>query len=310
MNLTPDRQGYLGDIMTKSIPQLLELLDRQKLLLSKRKFIESLPDKGEKTKKFAEYIQELINLKQKNSMPEQKKDVPVFSRVVQTSLVENLKVEGHPESSSLNSLSYNFVKNTGRKNDDESLKNSKQLDEENPSILKNEHNWDKSISEAIDLADSLEKMSIDNYGDGKCKETVSHFNSYERIMSRLHEERPIKPKFLPNRSLKHTDIPKSQDHKIERSKPQREEESAVRPPPHKFQETKLISIEESVELIELQRAKNEKIAAEWAARKLSEQLVPKMSTYLPTHIDIEYRHTGIRDEEKDSDDEESQDEND
>lgn len=51
-----DRQGYTGDLQSKSREELCEMLHRQEKLLSNKRFIQSLPDKGKKISDFAERI--------------------------------------------------------------------------------------------------------------------------------------------------------------------------------------------------------------------------------------------------------------
>ncbi|KAH9492748.1 hypothetical protein Btru_026238 [Bulinus truncatus] len=303
MNLTPDRQGYLGDIMTKSVSQLHELLDRQKKLLANSKFVERLPDKGEKNKKFVEYVQELIEDRVQATFVEKSENLTLNSDIAQIALYENQKGE-----SSQNTLltNANSSKNTGPilENNSASIGHSKdfsECDDVVDNIIK-----DECLAENYDIVLNLEQMTLGSNLDGELKTPNTHLNSYERIVKKT-ETQPKKTKFLPNRSLKHSEIPKLCEQKKENSSQQ--EESAVKPPHYKFQEAKIISIEESVELIKTQRTKNELLAAEWAAKRLAEQLAPKMSAYLPSHIDMEYRDTAVtREDEKDSDDEDSQEE--
>ncbi|KAJ8247880.1 hypothetical protein GJAV_G00251610 [Gymnothorax javanicus] len=51
-----DRQGYTGDLQSKSREELCEMLHRQEKLLSNKRFIQSLPDKGKKISDFAQRI--------------------------------------------------------------------------------------------------------------------------------------------------------------------------------------------------------------------------------------------------------------
>lgn len=51
-----ERQGQVGDLKTKSKEELVELLSRQDKLLSNKRFIQTLPDKGKKISDFAERI--------------------------------------------------------------------------------------------------------------------------------------------------------------------------------------------------------------------------------------------------------------
>ncbi|KAG9352192.1 hypothetical protein JZ751_020605 [Albula glossodonta] len=51
-----ERQGHIGDLQSKSKVELCEILSRQEKLLSNKKFIQSLPDKGRKISDFVERV--------------------------------------------------------------------------------------------------------------------------------------------------------------------------------------------------------------------------------------------------------------
>ncbi|XP_039627311.1 myocardial zonula adherens protein-like [Polypterus senegalus] len=54
--LWTERQGHLGELTKKSKEELLDILNRQEKLLTNKRFIQSLPDKGKKISDFAEKI--------------------------------------------------------------------------------------------------------------------------------------------------------------------------------------------------------------------------------------------------------------
>lgn len=64
-------QGYVGNLQQKTLPELQELLDRQEKILVKPKFLESLPDKGEKVKIFAQTLHQLISERQDSGISSQ-----------------------------------------------------------------------------------------------------------------------------------------------------------------------------------------------------------------------------------------------
>ncbi|XP_037605684.1 protein GRINL1A [Sebastes umbrosus] len=51
-----ERQGQVGDLRQRSREELQELLQRQEKILSNKRFLQSLPDKGKKIKEFAEKV--------------------------------------------------------------------------------------------------------------------------------------------------------------------------------------------------------------------------------------------------------------
>ncbi|XP_062327252.1 protein GRINL1A [Osmerus eperlanus] len=63
-----ERQGQVGDLRNKSKEELCELLSRQEKLLSNKRFIQTLPDKGRKILDFAERVRlALINNEEEKS---------------------------------------------------------------------------------------------------------------------------------------------------------------------------------------------------------------------------------------------------
>ncbi|XP_028812850.1 protein GRINL1A [Denticeps clupeoides] len=52
-----NRQGYTGDLRSRSPAELRELLQRQEKLLSNKKFVQTLPDKGKKISDFLQRVQ-------------------------------------------------------------------------------------------------------------------------------------------------------------------------------------------------------------------------------------------------------------
>lgn len=58
-----DSQGDVGDLRQQSREQLMELLTRQQKILSNRKLLQTLPDKGKKIAEFAEKLQHAIELR-------------------------------------------------------------------------------------------------------------------------------------------------------------------------------------------------------------------------------------------------------
>lgn len=57
-----ERQGQVGDLRHKSKEELLELLLRQEKILSNKRLLQTLPDKGKKIKEFAEKVHLAIEL--------------------------------------------------------------------------------------------------------------------------------------------------------------------------------------------------------------------------------------------------------
>jgi len=254
MNLSADRQGYLRDLNLKSIGELKELLERQEKLLSRRAFLQTLADKGVKCGKFAEELRILISEKVKQSNREdhiqrlhlKDKDPDVYSALADVNPSEDEKE--HPSSSDV-------------------------------------QNVNNSSNDPTDLASNLQNLTLGGKPGRHTQFTTD--NAYEKVIKKTETNVQNKERFMPNRSLKdesnlaatlrsHPPLraPTKSSHR--QLVP---EESNVRPPDYKFKQTKMISIEESVELINQQKDKAEKLSAENAAKRLASHLVPKMSVY-------------------------------
>ncbi|XP_048825472.1 protein GRINL1A isoform X2 [Brienomyrus brachyistius] len=67
-----ERQGQVGDLQGKSKEELCEILRRQEKLLSNKKFVQSLPDKG---KKIIDFVQRLHLAVAKDEEEEKKQDL-------------------------------------------------------------------------------------------------------------------------------------------------------------------------------------------------------------------------------------------
>jgi len=279
MNLPSDRQGHLRDLTSKPVSELKDLLSRQERLLSKRAFLQILDDKGEKCKKFAEYLQTLIS--QKTT------DLP--------NLHTPCKEPKEDSSCSSGSLE--------NKNNEQKCSNSNQIRSENVDHHEVEY----------DLTSNLQNLTIDK-SEKKTRIPAPHENSYERVVKKS-EDKTHKDKFMPSRSLKANTVPSQVATNIAPppaphlhvDRPTVTEESSVRPPDYKYKQTKLISITESVQLIDDQRTRNEKLLAENAAQRLAAQFVPKMAVYSGSE-GMQYRDSHCT-EQDDSDDDADIDQN-
>ncbi|XP_012946859.1 uncharacterized protein LOC101852079 [Aplysia californica] len=285
MNLPPDRQGHLSDLMSKSVGELKELLERQEKILSGRAFLKTLPDKGERCRKFAEHLRNLISQKTeafRRTLPSQT-DMDHVSGFKQMSDVVKINTE---------IFGSELVKDvTERK--------------VGLSAVADSGVKETSVQDHMDIASSLQKISISQPGEKKVSETDVPQNVFERVVRKMERATP-QEKFMPNRTLKSKADTKQtfRPHTVPNTNVV--EESNVRPPEYKFKESKLISINESVKLIDEQRARNEKLIAEHAAQRLAAQLVPKMATY-SGQGNMQYREPKLP-EQGDSDDDEDEEE--
>uniref|UniRef100_A0A0B7AYW9 Uncharacterized protein n=1 Tax=Arion vulgaris TaxID=1028688 RepID=A0A0B7AYW9_9EUPU len=302
MTLTPDRQGYLGDLMSKSFPELKELLDRQEKILLNRKFVERLPDKGERTKTFAVHLKQLIELKSRGlssstAYTDLMKGVPKLYKKSQTE--ENVNDQDIRDKDMLDS---DIARDDLNVNILPEIKNNNTVSKITQAAM---------LDSSASLVTSLEKMSIDSSNSQKHQtDKEPYINSYERVIKKAEATfSNSKPKFFAHRTLHDNHIPPSPYvHNTRPIKSERIEESAVNLPNYKFPNSKLISIEESVKILVQQKVLNEELITQRAARKLADQLSPKMDIYLPADTDMRYREHTRADQDSDDDDDVSQDE--
>jgi len=279
MNLSADRQGYLRDLHLKSVGELKELLQRQENLLSQRNFLENFEDKGEKCRKFAEELRTLISMK-----------VDDINRTNKTKSSGQIKAPLKEKNIHVHETVSDF---------------------ESGSLTSNEGNTNNSADDSNDLVSNLQNLSLGSEKINTQNRQYTSQNAYEKVIKKEAHTECKKDRFMPSRTLKdEPDLASTlRSHPpLRPPKPSLKqpipEESNVRPPDYKYKQTKMISIEESVQLINQQRDKAEKLSAENAAKRLASHLVPKMSAYKGAE-EMTYRQptsTELEDSDDDDDD--------
>ncbi|XP_041370755.1 DNA-directed RNA polymerase II subunit GRINL1A-like [Gigantopelta aegis] len=317
-----EKQGYLGNLDEKTLPELKELLQRQQKILLKTQFVANLPDKGEKIKKFIQKLTHLINQRTESSnIAPSTQPVAVVKPSAFESLRDKSTITPHTADG---------------------------------------HACVEKEQDMMDIADDLsrefERIAVSTEHAGKenhnSNESGTYVNSYKRVILKA-DQREKRTVFKPSSTLKISDINKLPDHYKckSRFKQQQEnqmqtesssavdtfekyssvvfphhryvvrmdmnstdgqtnpaqsrvaDESAVNLPHYQFNSTKMISIEESIKLVDEQRKKQEEIQTRHAADRLAAQLHIKMDNYNPEGTDMKYRK---EDSNTDSDDEPEQ----
>ncbi|GFR81608.1 DNA-directed RNA polymerase II subunit GRINL1A [Elysia marginata] len=232
MNGPEERQGYIGDITTKSLSELKELLERKEKLLANRSLLQNLPDKGKKVYEYVEKLKGLIV----NKIYEESSKMEVAATEDQqnvASITERLAEVASDQVSTR-----------------ETLAGAQVIDRTDSKL---------STDSSGALSDHFQNMSL-----GTKKEIQSDqqsTNSYEKIIQRdndsvLHKKEIHK--FVPNKIVKHKEPPNagSEPPQSKVTKPV-SEESAVYPPQYKHQKSELISLNESIQLTLEQQKKRE-----------------------------------------------------
>ncbi|RUS80936.1 hypothetical protein EGW08_011317 [Elysia chlorotica] len=271
-----DRQGYIGDITTKPLSELRELLARKEKLLANRSLLQKLPDKGKKAYEFVQKVKELIEKKSQDCGSNTEIRSSVATRVGQDSIRDVVESVAGVYTHALDTT---------------------KARENKPGT----HPIDSSMAKATpDTTDSLSDH-FQNISIGPKVENVGQrveSNSYKKIIQRdcdtLVEKKSVR-KFMPNKTLKPRDPHHS---KMEAShcimEKHRNEESAVYPPQYKHDKTKLIPLSESIQLTLEQQKKREELAIERTTSRLLGQISSKMDLYDPPSTDMNYREADKR----------------
>ncbi|KAK3775581.1 hypothetical protein RRG08_000397 [Elysia crispata] len=233
MNVPGDRQGYIGDITTKSLSELRELLERKERLLADRSLLQKLPDKGRKAHEFVQKVKELIEKKSQE-----------YGSNMQVCGTSATNVD-QPSTSSVSE------RMTGLNIVASDRAEAKQKERDTHSI--------NLLDTAGLLSDHFQNISLGTeLGNAK---TEQESNSYEKIIQRDNDSLMNKkriPKFVPNKPLKPEDTHGSESEAAHCTmEKHRKEESAVCPPQYKHQKSKLIPLSESIQLTLEQQKKRE-----------------------------------------------------
>ncbi|OWF37775.1 DNA-directed RNA polymerase II subunit GRINL1A-like isoform X1 [Mizuhopecten yessoensis] len=323
------KQGYVGDISSKSTVELMELLSRQEKILCKTKFVESLPDKGAKVRTFYEKLQQLLSVRtqqadgghvfpptgqmsqnQVQSVPTglrgEKQEQKMNNSSLSNKLHQTVPVSSFEDEMRLPQQEQNSMLTTSTT----TMTTQPQSDNSSEVEMKNditENKNPKTVHDS-DLEGSLKKMQISaevSVMDRIQKEKTT--NAYSKA---IQNATAIHIPSKPNSGLKNTDISNMPREYKFRSRdqnyappvhvtPRAVEESAATPPLYKHKESKLIPLNESLSLQKTQKVKQEELQARHAAEKLTQRLGVTMEQYNPEGVDMSYRN---QEQEVDSDD--------
>lgn len=337
-----ERQGQVGDLGYKSKEELCELLSRQEKLLSNKRFIQTLPDKGRKISDFAARLRLTLA---KNEEEESKRDKLSSVRSELQSKYQQAVSQRQPSV-------HNQPGTSGgsRQVGDVALGSVQDMDapplspQGQPTVLSQQDNPDSNVSAVLametgpagdagfsqnpdrtkesDLAEALLRVSLSDpstaASSGSFKDvsnnsaaTNNPFSGkqpqkqnkplYTEIMDRTERiSETKKERFKPNQlRAPRSDIspsgsvspshspgglipsPISKEARRERDRKHLNDITAARLPPLHHSPAQLLSLDESVSLLQDQTKKQLELQAKQAAQKLSDGLRISMSSFSP-----------------------------
>lgn len=282
----PTNDGHIGNLQNLSTREVLDLLKRQEDLLKKKgSLLNKLPDKGERVKRHSENLREEIKRRETLSTT----DVSVVSSQAKENKEQKQK------------------RTDTEKFSQKDLKKEKFLECDLKQLSIDDSAQD--VTKSVDLEDSVSNEKVKHQFEVAIERAEKNVLSGKKQPIKLNRALKIEHvKDLPEEITK-MKCPKTQI-KDEKQSNKMEcnrviEESAAVPPCYRFNEAKLVDLNESLQLQQQQKQLQEELNAQLAAEKLAERLHIKMETYNPEGVDMSYRKSrgGQFADDIDSDDE-------
>lgn len=264
-----ERQGKVGDLTKHSKEELQDLLLRQERILSNKRLLQTLPDKGRKLLEFREKIEQALSHHEEAERKQR--------------LVSAAKTEFQSKYKQAFTMQQRSVHNTS------AAGNFTQKSEDSPD--------ETELVEALERVklgkESLDNKTTDNYFAKT--PSVPHYisviekpeqNPSSRKSKFKTNQLPCKVDISPsgssspNRSSE-TSSPLSAQARRERDRRFMDDITAAKLPPLHHSPAQLLSLEESAILLKEQTKKQQELQAKLAAQKLSEGLKVSMGSYTP-----------------------------
>uniref|UniRef100_A0A3P9QJN2 RNA polymerase II subunit M n=1 Tax=Poecilia reticulata TaxID=8081 RepID=A0A3P9QJN2_POERE len=299
-----ERQGQVGDLRSHSLEELQELLLRQEKILSNKRFLQTLPDKGKKIQDFAEKVRLAI---EQCSEEERRQSLMSAARAELQSKYHQAFSYQHRAAPFTPAASCLNEENEGGAGDgaqDTSL--DKQQDQcvstAETAAVNSDHTKESDLVVALDRVtlsearseefdEQLNSKSKDNYFLAKQPAKKPH---YITVLEKTERSAaPKKQKFKPNQNdgspsgslspgrSPGTASPLSALDRKERDRKHLDDITAAKLPPLHHSPAQLLSLEESAALVREQTKKQQELQAKLAAQKLSEGLKISMGSYTP-----------------------------
>ncbi|XP_075227226.1 RNA polymerase II subunit M [Lycorma delicatula] len=266
-----EKQGFVN-LSEKNKTDILELIERQDKLLRNQQFIKKLADNGEKIINYKKQLEEELRKREKSEEL--------------SNMLLKLNINGKE---ALDKLEWTGNCNPGQsksvicEHDDDD--GSEQTDVLKIIATHSGTGFNKKINRVLPPQEQLIKPSdieciseSDDSNSTQAAVTANPNDSNETFIEepyiknllhkfdRLSNERNIKERFLPHRTLKHDDKILSKDK--QKTKKTNWEVTAATPPPPVFKDTKLLPLEMSVKLQVEQAEKLKEVQLKHATEKL------------------------------------------
>ncbi|CAM4522946.1 unnamed protein product [Leuciscus chuanchicus] len=309
------RQGEVGDLRSKSKDELLEILSRQEKLLSNKRFVQSLPDKGKKIADFVvkvhlalghleEEERKQANLISVRTELQAKYQQALANRSTDKHLGSNLDIiiPSHDgKEANVNIDEANIQENGGLFGREESLTSRPQAAETLGTAGGNALMKDTELVEAFGRVTLAESNNASNQGTIKTLPSSKPFlgNQHQKklhyieVLERTEKSVNMrKPRFKPNQlSVKSTSTspsqasgsatPLSAEARRQQDRKHLDDITSAKLPPLHHSPAQLLSLEESSDLQQEQTRRHLELQAKQAAQKLADGLSIRMESYNP-----------------------------
>ncbi|KAG1942098.1 protein GRINL1A isoform X2 [Pimephales promelas] len=312
------RQGEVGDLRSKSKDELLEILSRQEKLLSNKRFVQSLPDKGKKIADFVvkvhlalghleEEERKQANLISVRTELQAKYQQALANRSTDKHLGSNLDmiIPSHDgKEANVNIDEANIQENGGLFGQEESLTSRPQVA---GTLEKAGGNAPASLMKDTELVEAFGRVTLDESNNSSNQGTIKPLPSSIPFLGNQLQKKPHcfevlerteksvnmrKPRFKPNQlSVKSTSTSPSQasgsttplttEARRQQDRKHLDDVTSAKLPPLHHSPAQLLSLEESSDLQQEQTRRHLELQAKQAAQKLADGLRIRMETYNP-----------------------------
>lgn len=292
-----ERQGQVGDMTKQSKEELQDLLLRQEKILSNKRLLQTLPDKGLKIRDFAEKIRQAIEQHEEAKMKERLISVARMefeSKYYQAFTMQQRTVHNTSDVSAAGGVTQDSPIMA------QVQENKPETTDDRPSLNSN-HIQDTELVEALERvkistgSSTVSKKTSDNYFEKTHPPAKPYYISVIEKAEKTPSSR--KPKFKPNQVLSRDYIcpsgssspsqssetvsPLSAQERKVRDRKHLDNITAATLPPLHHCPAQLLSLEQSANLLRDQMKKQQELQAKLAAQKLSEGLKISMGSCTP-----------------------------
>ncbi|XP_068597643.1 myosin-9-like [Brachionichthys hirsutus] len=210
-----ERQGEVGNLGEKSKEELQELLQRQEQILSNRRFVQTLPDKGKKVKEFVERVQLAIKLhdeeeRRRSSVSPAKTELQSKYQQAFTNrqpAIPNTPAASH-QSTPSEAVICNVMQGKRSSPASDAAQENMSLDEEHGEFVSTVHpretvetaapgaSLNSNETKEADLVEALEMVSMSETSPGFSNESKEPSNNTRRDNYFLRKGMPQKPHYV------------------------------------------------------------------------------------------------------------------